>query len=283
MGTLRYYAAVAEQAFKDTLRFFNPDKKSLVSISMFLIGLAFWWRFRGAVAAVDKVTEVLLFVLVPGAFAFFGLFAWNLVQAPVRLRVAERAAHDQEIKDRDGRIAALDQELNQIKLLHMNRELRFEPLVIQKSFTGFAGGKEFRIGQGLVAQLRISNEPTLYGGMVFRASVKVIAEITYSDVNATAFKVEGRWADSPLPGAPDDAVRAIEIAPGESRKLDVAVNLGQGWYALDNKSPFSQYQVRQYKLGGYPIRIRVRIKGDVDLFKQYEIMEENGVVKFDEV
>ena len=146
MGTLRYYVAVAEQVFKDTLRFFNPDKKSLVSISMFLIGLAFWWRFRGAVAAVDKVTEVLLFVLVPGAFAFFGLFAWNLVEAPVRLRVAERAGHDQEIKDRDGRIAALDQELKQIKLLQMNRELCFEPLVIQKSFTGFAGGKEFRIG-----------------------------------------------------------------------------------------------------------------------------------------
>lgn len=283
METLRYYADVAQQAFKDTLDFFNPDRKSLVSISMFLIGLSFWWHFRGAVAALDKVTEVLLFVLVPGAFTFFGLFAWNLVQAPVRLRAAERAAYDQEIKDCDGRIAALDQELKQIKLLQMNRELRFEPLVIQKSFTGFAGGKEFRIAQGLLAQLRISNEPTLYGGMVFRAAVKVVAEITYSDANAKAFRVEGRWADSALPSAPDDAVRAIDIAPGESRRLDVAVNLGQGWYALDNKSPFYQYQVPQYKLAGYPIRIRVGIKGDVDLFKQYEITEENGVVKFDEV
>jgi len=235
METLRYYADVAQQAFKDTLDFFNPNRKSLVSISMFLIGLSFWWHFRGA-------------VLVPGAFAYFGLFAWNLVQAPVRLRAAERAAYDQKIKDYDGRIAALDQELKQIKLLQMNRELRFEPLVIQKSFTGFAGGKEFRIAQGLVAQLKISNEPTLYGGMVFRAAVKAVAEITYSDVNAKAFRVEGRWADSALPSAPDDAVRAIDIVPGESRRLDVAVNLGQGWYALDNESPFYQYQVPQYKL-----------------------------------
>lgn len=250
---------------------------------MFLIGLAFWWHFRGAVAAVDKVTELVLFVLVPGAFAFFGLFAWNLVHAPVRLRAAERAAYDQEIKDRDGRIAGLDQELKQMNLILMNRELAFHPLVIQKYFTGFAGGKEFKIGQGLVAQLRISNEPRLYGGMVFRAAVKVVAEITYSDVNARALRVEGRWAESSLPSAPDDAVRAIDIAPGESRRLDVAVNLGQGWYALDNNSPFYQYQVPEYKLAGYPIRIRVRIKGDVDLFRQYEITEENGVLKFDEV
>jgi len=71
--------------------------------------------------------------------------------------------------------------------------------LIQKSFTAFRSGREFRIGQGLVAQLKITNKPRLYGEMVFRAPVKVVAEIMYSDFNATAFSIQGRWADSALP------------------------------------------------------------------------------------
>jgi hypothetical protein len=171
-------------------------------------------------------------------------------------------------------ILSLRAEEERTQALYKNREVKFETLSVEKSFVS----RGSRVGQGLVKQLRITNDPLLYGGMVFRAPVTVVAEISYTGVTSNTLKIEGRWGDSPLPRGPDDMVSAITIMPGESRVLDVAVRFGQDWYALDNRSPFEGYQVSNYRLLGNPVRIDVRLKGDIDVTRRYELRESGEMV-----
>lgn len=154
METLDYYADIAEKAFLDTLAYFKPEKKSFVSLFMFIMGLALWWRFRGLLAAMDKSMEALLFVLVPGGFAFFGLFAWNLLLAPARLRASERKAFNDQIGELNRKITGLTNELTKIKDSYRPPELVFEPKIIEDFLVT---PQQSRVGKELVAELRITN------------------------------------------------------------------------------------------------------------------------------
>lgn len=149
MGAFDYYCEVAGQAMADTIQFFKPDKRLLVSIFMFLLGLVFWQRYRGSVGAMDKLAEIVLFILVPGAITFFILFAWNLFLAPVRLHRAEAEKHRNEVRRLELEADSLKTE-NDADFLRRNPVYRKYELIANLALA-YAEGRTFDEQGGFAA------------------------------------------------------------------------------------------------------------------------------------
>jgi hypothetical protein len=204
-------------------------------------------------------------------------FAWNFVRAPILIKRDELAEAREALRKTQLRNAELEMRDKQIQEMLRNRgdDLIFQPEIVTKNF--LIGDKRRR---GIVAQIKITNNPRLHNGLVIGSAVTVVPELTFSDAHIAvfripvAFSIEGRWGDSEDPKAPDDPVLAITIKPGESRILDVGIKLDADWYAINNRSFFWGYQVPSYKLSSRGFRMHVRIKGDVvDVTKIYEVRE----------
>lgn len=96
-------------------------------------------------------------------------------------------------------------------------------------------------------------------------TARIVAHINYVDRQNRELNLVGRWGDDKLPDHQDRAVQPIEIAPGVTRSLDLAINFfgSDEWYALDNQSPFHGYRESSHILLPTVVMI-VRLVGNVD-------------------
>lgn len=150
--------------------------------------------------------------------------------------------------------------------------LRVEPVVVRKNFQGLGGLRTHAAWTADVAQVEVS---------VTSAAVTVRPSITYTDRDNRVLRLDGRWADTPLPEHPDRAVLATTIIRGERRPLDIALGLGDGLcYALDNRAPFHAYRVPGYELA-LPAVVEVEFPGATPERVVFTLREQDGRLVLD--
>ena len=195
-------------------------------------------------------------------------FIYNFIKGPIRIAEDKITSLKEQLK-------ATQAELQQIKESRKAPELVFEPKITEDVLITPHGRTA---GMALIAELRISNNSPFES--------RIIAEIVYRDnFTNNAYSVIGRWIDGPFLNHKNEAVMPIGLAPGQSRRLGIAVKLqiGDMWYALDNKSPFDGYCIENYEFIG-PVSITVQLKGDKEtVMRNFQLKEENGIPKFDAI
>lgn len=99
MVTERYYSKMLKRAWQDTKGFFGWNKKSLVFLLLYAVGLLLYWVLQGVEAVKEEILFFLAFGLAPiGGFAIL-LFLWNSLRAPIRMEKQTKESHKEQVDE----------------------------------------------------------------------------------------------------------------------------------------------------------------------------------------
>lgn len=79
-----------KRAGKDTLSFFGWNKRTTIPLLLWALGAYIYWKWQGVVAVLEEISVTISFGLIPVAIFLIGLYAWNLIRAPVFLRFEKK-------------------------------------------------------------------------------------------------------------------------------------------------------------------------------------------------